>query len=436
MTTAVITGIGVVAPTGIGAEAHWQSVLESRMGVRRISSFDPQGYATTLAGQVDGFDVEEHVDPRLVVQTDRWTWMSLAATQLALDDAAYDPAQHDPYETSVALAAGSGGNEFGQREMTGLYSKGPRSVGAYQSIAWFYAASTGQSSIRHGTKGPASVLVTEGAGGLDSVGHARRVVRRGTPTVLAGGTEAPLSPYALTCYQTSGRLTSAENPREAYKPFDLRAGGYAPGEGGAVLIVEDLETARRREPPQIYGEVAGYAATHDAHHYADPCTDPRQLVRAMQRALADAGMTADDVDLVVADGAGVPELDALEAAALQQVFGSRGHEPVRGGTGASSSLRVGVPVTAPHGLVGRLNVGGGALSVATALLAMRYGVIPPVGNLDEPNPAHGLDLVQQPREAALDVVLVNARGYGGFNTSMVLRGVADRGGKTPGDSGD
>jgi 3-oxoacyl-(acyl-carrier-protein) synthase len=434
MTTAVITGIGVVAPTGIGVEAHWQSVLEGRTGVRRISSFDPQGYATTLAGQVDGFEAEEYVDPRLVVQTDRWTWMSLAATQLALDDAAYDPAEHDPYETSVALAAGSGGNEFGQREMTGLYSKGPRSVGAYQSIAWFYAASTGQSSIRHGTKGPASVLVTEGAGGLDSVGHARRVVRRGTPTVLAGGTEAPLSPYALTCYESSGRLTTAEDPRDGYKPFDVRARGYAPGEGGAVLIVEDLETARRRGAPQIYGEVAGYAATHDAHHHADPCPDPRQVVRAMQRALTDAGVSAEDVDLVVADGAGVPDLDALEAAALQQVFGSRGHEPVRGGSARSSSLRVRVPVTAPHGLLGRLNAGGGALSVATALLAMRDGVIPPVGNLDEPNPAYGLDLVQEPRKAAVDIVLVNARGYGGFNTSIVLRRVADRGGETPGDS--
>lgn len=405
MKGAVITGLGVVAPTGVGATAHWQSVLEGRLGVRRISSFDPQSYATTLAGQVDGFQVEDHVDGRLVVQTDRWTWMSLAATQLALDDAAYDPADHDPYATSVALAAGSGGNEFGQREMTGLYRKGPRSVGAYQSIAWFYAASTGQSSIRHGTKGPASVLVTEGAGGLDSLGHARRVINRGTSTVLAGGTEAPLSPYALTCYQTSGQLTTATDPREGYKPFDRRASGYAPGEGGAVLVVEDVDSARRRGAPQIYGEVAGYAATHDAYHHSDPCPDPRQRARAMQLALDDAGVSADDVDVVFADGAGVLELDALEAAAIQTVFGSRSRA---------------VPVTAPQGLVGRLNVGGAPLGVATALLAIRDGVIPPVGNLDEPG-SYGLDLVREPREARLDVVLVNARGYGGFNSSLVLR---------------
>ena len=267
MSTAVITGIGVVAPSGIGLDAHWSSLLAGELAVRRIEAFDPALYATTIAGQVDGFDVTEHVDGRLVVQTDRWTWMSLAATQMALDDASYDPAAYDPFDTSVALAAGSGGNAFGQKEMTGLYKSGPRAVGAYQSIAWFYAASTGQSSIRHGTKGPASVLVT--------------------------------------------------------------------------------------------------------------------------------------------DGAGVRASDAVEAAALREVFGAGQ-----------------VAVTAPQGLVGRLNVGGAALSVATALLAIRENVVPPVGNLDGPGPAYGLDLVTTPRETPVDVVLVNARGFGGFNSSMVLKRVA------------
>jgi minimal PKS chain-length factor (CLF/KS beta) len=406
VTRAVVTGIGVISSGGIGAGQHWESILAGELNVRRISAFDPTRYATTIAGQVDGFDVTEQVNPRLVVQTDRWTWMSLAATQLALDDAGYDPADHSPYATSVSLAAGSGGNEFGQREMTGLYSRGPRAVGAYQSIAWFYAASTGQSSIRHGTKGPASVLVTEGAGGLDSLGHARRVIRRGTTAVIAGGTEAPLSPYALTCYGSSGQLTLAADPRAGYKPFDERANGYAPGEGGAVLLVEDLQTAVNRGGPQIYGEIAGYAATHDAFDSNAPAPDATYLARAMTLAIADAGLTAADVDMVVADGAGVAELDALEASALRTVFGDR--------IGA-------IPVTAPQGFVGRLNAGGSALSVATALLAMREGVVPAVGNLDDPNPAYGLDLVRVPRELNLSVVLVNARGFGGFNSSMVLR---------------
>lgn len=406
MTRAVVTGLGVVAPSGIGAEDHWRSLLAGTLHVRPIEGWDASAYGTTLAGQVRGFVASDHVEERLLVQTDRWTWMSLAAAQMALDDACYDPAAHSPYATSVVLSAGSGGNEFGQREIQALWGGGPRMVSAYQSIAWFYAASTGQTSIRHGTKGPAGVLVSEAAGGLDSLGYARRVIRRGTPTVLAGGTEAPLSPYALACQSTNGRMTTQRDPRDGYKPFDVRANGYAPGEGGAVLVVEDLSAAGGRGAPRVYGEIVGYAATHDAHHHQDPAPDGRQLVRAMERALADAALTPDDVDLVVADGAGTSILDVLEAQALGRVFGSRSRP---------------VPVTAPQGFVGRLSAGGSALNVATALLAMRDQVVPAVGNLDDPVPTAGLDLVREPRQMPVDVVVVNARGFGGFNGSIVLR---------------
>ncbi|HET9901543.1 MAG TPA: beta-ketoacyl synthase N-terminal-like domain-containing protein [Actinomycetes bacterium] len=407
MTRAVITGIGIVAPGGVGTELFWASLRAGEMQVRPVDRFDARSYGTTLAGQVDDFDPAEHVDPRLLIQTDRWTWLSLAALQLALDDGQYDPAERpSPYATSVALSAGSGGNEFGQREIESLWSQGPKTVTAYQSIAWFYAASTGQASIRHGTKGPATVLVSEGAGGLDSVGYARRIIRRGTTAVLAGGTEAPLSPYALACQSTSGRMTTAADPRNGYKPFDRRANGYAPGEGGAVLLVEDLDAARERGAPQVYGEIRGYAATHDAHHHQDPAPDAQQYARAMQGALDDAGVTPDDVDLVIADGAGTRDLDDLEVAALTSVFGSRAAP---------------VPVTAPHGFVGRLNAGGSALNVATALLAMRDSITPAIGNLDEPISTPGLDLVTESRELPVETVLVNARGFGGFNSCMVLQ---------------
>ena len=407
MTRAVVTGLGVVAPSGVGAEEHWACVRANEVRVAPLSAFDSSSYGVTLAGQVPGFTPDEHVEPRLQVQTDRWTWMSLAATAMALGDARYDPAEHDPYATSVALAASSGGNEFGQREMTGLYGRGPQAVTAYQSIAWFYAASTGQASIKHGTKGPASVLVTEGAGGLDSLGHARRVVRRGTPTVLAGGTEASLSPYALACQSVGRQLTSARTAAQGYKPFDATANGYAPGEGGAVLVVEDAEQALERGAPQVYGEIAGYAATHDAASPSDPLGDPVQYARAIRRAMDDAGVGPDDVDFVLADGAGVPELDAAESEALRTAFAGR---------------RAPVPVAAPQGLVGRLSVGGSALAVATAMLAIRDGVVPAVGNLDRAaEHAHGLDLVTEPRDTAVRTVLVAARGLGGFNSAMVLR---------------
>ena len=187
----------------------------------------------------------------------------------------------------------------------------------------------------------------------------------------------------------------------------MRANGYVPGEGGAILIVEDLETARERGAPQIYGEVAGYGATHDAHHWKDPAPDGRQLARAIRVALENANASPDEVDAVFLDAAGIPVADATEAGALREVFGDRVAE---------------LPVTAPKTMVGRLYAGGAALDVAGALLAMRDGRLPPTINLDEPAEGCELRFVKDSgEEAELRTVLVNARGFGGFNSALVLR---------------
>jgi minimal PKS chain-length factor (CLF/KS beta) len=406
VTGLLITGLGVVAPTGVGAEEHWSALVRGEPAIRPIEGFDAAKYGVTLAGQVRDFVPEDHVDARLMVQTDRWTWMSLAAATLAAADAGYEVAGDDVYATSVFLAAGSGGNEFSQHEIQGLWAKGPKSVGAYQSIAWFYAASTGQISIRDGFKGPSGVVVSEAAGGLDSIGWARRVVRRGTPAVLVGGTEAGICPYALLCQATSGRLSTATRAEDAYKPFDRRADGHVIGEGGAILLLEEAGAARARGAQKVWGEVAGYGATHDAHHHEDPAPDAVQYARAIRLSLSDAGITPEEIDLVVADGAGTPELDALELAAIGDVFGDRATP---------------VPVTAPSSWTGRLMAGGSALNVATALLAMRDGIVPGTAHLDDPVDAPGVDLVQQARVRDLSTVVVLARGFGGFNSSLVLR---------------
>ena len=402
---AVITGIGVVAPNGIGTDTWWTATKEGKSGIKRIERFDPSRYSTQLAGEVDGFEPTDYIEQRLIVQTDRWTWMALAATQMALKDANFDPSSHDPYKMSVITASSSGGNEFGQKEIQNLWGKGPIFVGAYQSIAWFYAATTGQISIRHGMKGPSSVILAEGAGGLEALQHSRRTIRRGVDLVVSGGTEAPIGPYALTCQLTNNLLSKEQDPSAAYRPFDARANGYVPGEGGAILIVEDLEFARQRGAPRIYGEIAGYGATNDAYHYAKPAPDGRQLARAMSLALQNAGIGPGDVDVIFADAVGTSEGDALEAGAIKEVFGDGG-----------------VPVTAPKTMVGRLYGGGAALDVAAALLAMRDGCIPPTINVDQPAEGCDLNIVTgAARSAQVETVLVNARGFGGFNSALVLK---------------
>jgi minimal PKS chain-length factor (CLF/KS beta) len=402
----VITGIGVVAPNGIGTEAWWEATKAGTTGIDTITRFDPSKYATTLAGVVNDFSADDFIERRLQVQTDRWTHMALAATQMAFDDAQFDPAQFDEESTCAITASSSGGNEFGQKEIQALWGKGPKFVGAYQSIAWFYAATTGQVSIKHNLKGPCGVVVAEGAGGLEALQHSRRTIKRGVDGSVSGGLEAPVGPYALCCQQGNGYLSSESDAVDAYRPFDKRANGYVPGEGGAILLVESASRAAERGAAQVYAEIAGYGATNDAYHWGRPNPDGRQLARAITIALDDAGVTPEDVDVVFADAFGVPEFDAIEVSALKQALGDR----------ASS-----VPVTAPKSMVGRLYAGGAPLDVAAALLTMRDSVIPPVINLDEPSDGFDLDFVTTARDAEVKTALVVARGYGGFNAALVLR---------------
>ncbi|WP_084963797.1 beta-ketoacyl synthase N-terminal-like domain-containing protein [Thermoactinospora rubra] len=395
---AVITGLGVVAPTGIGVVEHWENSLSGRPGIGPIASFDAGGSPIRWAGQVPDFDEKAFVDGKLLVQTDRWTWFAFAAAQLALADAALDPSLADPFELSVVTASASGGNAFGQREIQALWSQGSRAVSAYQSIGWFYAASSGQLSIRHQLKGACGVLVADAAGGVDALAEAARLIRRGTGAVVTGGTEAPLSPYALAC-QASEATVSRDG---RYRPFSPDAAGYVPGEGGAILVVEERERALERGAPTVYAEIAGTSSTHDAHHVTDPAPGHRQYARAMREAVARAGLTPADIGVVFADGAGDPVRDRQEAAAIEEVFG-----PGR------------VPVTVPKTMTGRLYSGGAALDLAWAALALADGVLPPTVGVEGDVP--GLDLVRQARTVdGLSAALVLARGAGGFNSAAVL----------------
>ncbi|TDC43920.1 beta-ketoacyl synthase N-terminal-like domain-containing protein [Micromonospora sp. KC213] len=410
---AVVTGIGVVAPSGVGADAHWRTVVEGTRRTAPITLFDPARYPTRVAGEVPGFEAAAWADNRQLVQTDRWTHLGFAATRLALADAGLPERAPDPYGWAVTLASSSGGNLFGQRELQRLWGGSTRTVGAYQSIAWFYAASVGQLSIHHQFKGPCGVLVAETAGGLDSLAHAVRTVRRGTPVVIAGATECPLSPYALACQLRSGLLSDDSDPEAAYRPFDRSAAGYVPAEGGAVFVVEEFGHAMARGA-RIYGEVTGWGATHDAAHTGpDGAGDPGRYARAMRLALDRSGVTADEVDVVLPDALGVPRYDRAEAEALRVVFGDR--PP---------------PVSTQKPLTGRAHQGGAALDVATALLAFHHDTLPASAAPGEPAPGCDLDFLRTPRRPRHRLALVCARGFDGFNSALVLRGAppASRGG--------
>ncbi|MEV7730993.1 ketosynthase chain-length factor [Streptomyces sp. NPDC088921] len=402
MTRTVVTGIGALAANGFGTQDYWAATREGRHGIGELSRFDVRKYPATLAGEIRGFDAADHLPDRLLPQTDVSTRYALVAAGWALEDAKVDPAGLVDYDMGVVTANALGGFEFTHREFHKLWTEGPQTVSVYESFAWFYAVNAGQISIRHGMRGPSSALVTEQAGGLDAIGHARRTVRRGTPLVVAGGVDSALDPWGWASQIAGGRLSTGTDPGRAYLPFDRDADGYVPGEGGALLVLEDAEAALDRGAPDILGEIAGYASGFDP---APGSGRPPALRRTIEAALADAGVTAGQVDVVFADAVGVPELDRAEAAALGEVFGA----------GA-------VPVTAPKAASGRTYAGGGSLDVATALLSIRDGVIPPTAGTREVPAEYGIDLVRdRAREAHVRTALVVARGLWGFNSAVVVR---------------
>lgn len=401
-TKVVVTGLGVAAPNGFGAAEYWSATRRGVCGIRRITRFDPSGYPAKLAGEIGAFAPEEHLPGRLLPQTDRMTQLALVSADHAFADAQVRPGDLPEYEMGVVTAGSSGGFEFGQNELRKLWRHGGQHVSAYQSFAWFYAVNSGQLSIRNGMRGPSGVVVSDQAGGLDAVAQARRQARKGTRLVVSGAIDASLCPWGWVAQLADGRLSTAEDPRRAYLPFDADAGGYVPGEGGALLVLEDAEHARERGAPQVYGEISGYGATFDPRPGSG--REPG-LRRAIELALADAGAAPEEIDVVFADAAAVPELDRIESAAIASAFGPRG-----------------VPVTAPKTMTGRLCSGAAPLDLAAAFLAMRDGLIPPTAHVSAAA-NHDIDLVTaEPRvHDRIRAALVLARGARGFNSAMVVR---------------
>jgi act minimal PKS chain-length factor (CLF/KS beta) len=399
MSHTVITGIGVMAPNGQSNDDYWSATLGGVSGIGLIDRFDPASYPVQLAGQINDFDPGEHVPSMLMPQTDHTTRLALVATDAALADAGVDTAAFAEYDMGVATASTSGGLEFGQRELQKLWGLGWEHVSVYMSFAWYYAVNTGQISIRHGMRGPGGVIITEQAGGLDAMGFARRQIRKGTPLMVTGGVDGSLCPYGLAIQIASQDLSTNDDAGLAFLPFDTRASGYIPGEGGAILIAEERDAAISRGAPRIYGEIAGYGAAFDPQPGA-----PGGLTRAARTALRDAGLDPADIDVVFADAAGRRVPDMAEADAVTDIFGLRG-----------------VPVCAPKTMTGRLLSGGAALDIASALLSIRDGVLPPAINIREDLADRRLDLViGAPRSADVRAALVLARGHGGFASAVVV----------------
>ncbi len=408
MPRVVVTGIGMVTPLGLNARETWDALVAGRGGIDTITLFDPEGFPSRIAGEVKGFDPTRYMDRKDARRADRFTQFAFVAAQEALAEAGLDLDAEDPTRVAVIVGTAMGGIMTLAQEFDELTRKGPGRVSPFLMPMMLPDMASGQLSIRLGAKGPNYALVSACASGADAIGEAANMIRRGdADIVLAGGSEAPITPISVAGFAAAKALsTRNDDPATASRPFSAGRDGFVIGEGCAILCLESEEHARRRGAP-IVAELAGYGATSDAYHVTQPEENGEGAVRAMQLALAQAGLAPDDVDYVNAHGTSTPLNDRMETLALKRVFGEYAYD---------------LPVSSTKSMMGHLLGAAGAVEAAICALVIANGVIPPTINYLEPDPECDLDYVPNvARPAAVDVAMTNSFGFGGHNSSLILR---------------
>ena len=406
----VITGLGVVAPNGIGKEAFWDATSQGISGIQPISCFSTTDMLISVAGQVNNFAVNDYIDRKLANRTDRSTHYALAAVQQAVQDAELVLSDENSQRVGAVIASTLGGIEYVVRQFQPLYTRGLRAMSAYTAIAWLQVTNVGQTSIRYGIQGYCKTPTHDTVGGLDALGMAYRAIQRGAADVIfAGGCEHLLEPSVLLTFAQTGYCVLGDDP-SAYRPFDRRAAGLILGGGAGICILEDYEHARQRGAA-IYGEIVGFGQTNDAHGLKAPSSDGRYYARAIRLAMQEADLCPRDIAYFSLDGRAVPASDRGEAEALHMVF--------------ENDLEQ-LPVSVPRTMLGHSYGAAGTIDAITAVLALRHGLIPPTINCEELNPDYGLNLVQkEARPLFGPVVLIGGRGVGGANVVLVIKKVEE-----------
>lgn len=404
----VITGLGVVSPNGIGKDAFWEANLQGRSGVSFISSFDVSAFQTKIAAEVKGFDPSRYMPPETARKVDRFVQFGLASARLALEDSGLDLDRTDRERAGVIIGSGLGGILFHEEQILAAIDKGAHRVNPICVPRITPNAVAAHIAIQHGLLGPNMVVSTACASGNHAIGEALDKIRCGrADVVLAGGAEASITPYTFGAFYSLRVLSrSGRPPGEASRPFDHQRDGFVLGEGAAVLVLEDLESALRRGA-HIYAEVASYGLTSGAHHMVMPKPGGEDAARTMRLALQDAGLRPEEVDYINAHGTSTKANDVAETQAIKEVFGPRaGH----------------LPVSSTKSMIGHTIGAAGAIEAVASCMAIEHQVIPPTINYEHLDPECDLDYVPNvPRRAKVEVVLSNSFGFGSVNSSIVLR---------------
>jgi act minimal PKS ketosynthase (KS/KS alpha) len=413
----VITGIGVVAPGGTGTKAFWELLTTGRTATRAISLFDAEGFRSRIAAECDFDACAEGLSPQEVRRMDRAAQFAVVAAREALTDSGLELAGTDLGRLGVSVGSAVGCTTGLEEEYVVLSDGGQSWLldpsCAVPQLYGYMVPSTMAVEVAWacGAEGPVSLTSTGCTAGLDSVGHGAQLIREGSADiVLAGATDAPLSPITVACFDAI-RATSPNNaePETASRPFDLYRNGFVLGEGAAVMVLEERAAARRRGV-RGYAEITGFARRSNAFHMTGLKPDGREMAEAIREALRRAETPAGDVDYINAHGSGTRQNDRHETAAFKRSLGERAWE---------------VPVSSIKSMVGHSLGAIGSIEVAASALALHHQVVPPTANLHEPDPECDLDYVPlTAREHAMRTVLSVGSGFGGFQSAMLLRGVA------------
>ena len=404
----VITGLGMVSPLGIGTRENWEALIQGRSGIGPITRFDARDYACTIAGEVNGFQPEDWVPKKDVKKMDLFILYALAASEIALKDAAYEVTPAEAERVGVFIGSGIGGLPSIERQHAVLLKDGPRRISPFFIVGLIVNMASGQVSIRFGAKGPNQASCTACATGSHAIGDAFEIIRRDdADLMIAGGAEGVITPLCVGGFAAMRALSTRNNdPQGASRPFDKDRDGFVIGEGAGVVILEELGHAVRRNA-RIYAEVVGYGLSGDAFHVSAPSEDGDGPIRVMRNAIRHAGIEPSDIDYVNAHGTSTPQGDVVESRALKAVFGDGARK---------------VAISSTKSMTGHLLGGAGGIETAITAMAVHTDLVPPTINYTTPDPDCDLDYVpNEARRMKVRYALNNSFGFGGTNAAIVLK---------------
>jgi len=402
----VVTGVGAVTPLATGAEESWQALCQGKSGVARITKFDPSGFKTQIAAEVKDFHPEDFLDKKKLRRTDPFVHYALAATRMALDDSGLIINDNNANRVGIVMGTCVGGMTTYEKNLRTLQEEGPDKVSPFFIPGFIPNMAAGEISIAFGAKGPSKCVVTACATGSHAIGDAFRLIQYGeTDAMIAGGSDAYILPVGIAGL---GRMRAIsrrnDEPEKASRPFDKDRDGFVLGEGAGVMILEELELAKRRGAT-IYAELVGYSSSIDGFHITEP--DCENQAKCIKLALNEASISASDIDYINAHGTATLLNDMSETKAIKAALGERSRK---------------VPVSSNKSMIGHLLAGAGAVEAIFTILTIRDGVIPPTINYDTPDPECDLDYVPNvARKAEVNIALSNSFGFGGANAALVIR---------------